>query len=113
MMIITPIGDDDLHTFVAKQINPMLVRALERSGAGQRLRVTSLPAPVMHALCQELQSDTRWCARVLISGLPTESWQATATKVIELRNTLAQPLVVFIPQGLRTAAEDSLDIATF
>jgi DNA phosphorothioation-dependent restriction protein DptH len=113
MMIITPVDDDDLHTFVAKQIKPMLVRALERSGAGQRLRVTSLPAPVMYSLCQELQSDTRWCARVLTNGLPTKPWQVTATKVIELRNTLAQPLVVFIPQGLRNAAEDSLDIATF
>src|ERR1019366_6193253 len=37
----------------------------------------------------------------------------TATQVIELRNTLVEPLVVFIPQGLRNAAEDSLDIATF
>jgi hypothetical protein len=110
---IDPVSDVDLHDFVADQIKPMLIRALERSGPGQRLRVTSLPAPVMSRLCQELQHDKRWCARVLSDGMPTESWQSTATKVIELRNSLLEPLVVFIPQGLRNAAEDSLDIATF
>src|SRR5580700_8061916 len=39
--------------------------------------------------------------------------KTTATKLIELRNVLEKPLLVFIPPGLRTAAEDSLDIATF
>ena len=42
-----------------------------------------------------------------------DEWKASATKVIELRNTIEQPLIVFIPSSLRTAAEDSLDIATF
>ena len=45
--------------------------------------------------------------------LGLDSWKATATKLIELRNVLEKPLLVFIPPGLRTAAEDSLDIATF
>src|SRR5262249_36972769 len=36
-----------------------------------------------------------------------------ATKLIEFRNVLSEPLLVFVPPGLRTAAEDSLDIATF
>jgi hypothetical protein len=37
----------------------------------------------------------------------------SATKLIELRNTLERPLLVLLPPGIRTAAEDSLDIATF
>src|SRR5258708_39691208 len=113
MDVITPADEQGLNSFVAEQIHPMMVRALERAGVGQRLRVTSLPTPVMERVCRELQADSRWCARVLSDGTGTEAWQATATKLIELRNTLEQPLVVFIPQGLRTAAEDSLDIATF
>jgi DNA phosphorothioation-dependent restriction protein DptH len=112
-VIIEPADERDLHDFLAEQIRPMLLRALERAERGQRLRVTSLPTPVMYRLCQELQGDTRWCARVLSDGPSNDAWHATATKLIELRNSLEQPLVAFIPQGLRNAAEDSLDIATF
>ena len=50
---------------------------------------------------------------MLCGGTPDRPWKATATKLIELRNTLEEPLLVFVPSGLRTAAEDSLDIATF
>src|SRR5262249_35177236 len=61
-----------------------------------------------------LQGDPRWRARMLVDGSPhTSPWKATATKIIELRNTVEVPLLVFIPGGLRTAAEDSLDVATF
>lgn len=111
--LITNATEDDLHEFVAKQIFPMMVSALEKAGTGQRLRVTSLPPSVMRHICQKLQGDTRWSAKVLTDEISSEDWQATPTKIIELRNTLEQPLLVFIPQGLRNAAEDSLDIATF
>ncbi|MGY3424504.1 hypothetical protein ACVWZW_004979 [Bradyrhizobium sp. F1.13.4] len=111
--LITNATEDDLHEFVAKQIFPMMVSALEKAGTGQRLRVTSLPPSVMRHICQKLQRDNRWSAKVLTDEISSEDWQATPTKIIELRNTLEQPLLVFIPQGLRNAAEDSLDIATF
>jgi hypothetical protein len=79
----------------------------------QRVRVTTLPDPVMERLCETLQGDPRWVARMLAAGTPDRPWKATATKLIELRNTLEEPLLVFVPSGLRTAAEDSLDVATF
>jgi len=104
---------DDLYEFLAEQASVPIRTALETAGAGQRLRVISLPQQVMEQLCRDLQGDDRWTARVLISGTGTEPWHATATKIIELRNSLPQPLLVFIPSSLRTAAEDSLDIATF
>src|SRR5262245_54053136 len=103
----------DLYILIAEEIRPRLLRALEAAGPGQRLRVTTLPEPVMDAVCEGLQGDSRWVARVLATDAGGGEWRATATKLIELRNVLEKPLLVFIPPGLRTAAEDSLDIATF
>jgi len=111
--VLTPASEADLNVFVAEQIRPIIVRALEAAGTGQRLRVTSLPTAVMEKVCQDLQGENRWQARILNDGTSSEDWRASATKLIELRNTLSEPLIVFIPQGLRNAAEDSLDIATF
>src|SRR5262245_42162667 len=104
---------EDLYALVAERMQPRLLRALAAAGAGQRLRVTTLPQPVMDVVCQALQGDSRWTARILAADPGGAEWRATATKLIELRNVLAGPLLVFIPPGLRTAAEDSLDIATF
>jgi hypothetical protein len=67
----------------------------------------------MEGICEALQGEQQWVAKVLVASSPDRPWKATATKLIELRNTLPKPLIVFIPPGLRTAAEDSLDIATF
>lgn len=102
-----------LYGFLRDASLPIIRTALDTSEAGQRIRITTLPGPVMGELCEALQQEERWVARVLVSSGPTKTWEATATKLIELRNTLEKPLLVFIPPGLRTAAEDSLDIATF
>ncbi len=110
---LSPADQDDLYGLLVERMQPMLLRALESAGPGQRLRVTSLPEPVMDGVCRALHGDDRWVARVLASGSDDCPWRATATKIIELRNALEKPLLVFIPPGLRTAAEDSLDIATF
>jgi len=104
---------DDLYALLVERMRPRLLMALEAAGPGQRLRVTALPEPVMDGICESLEGDARWVARVLAVGPDPRPWKATATKLIELRNVLENPLVVFIPPGLRTAAEDSLDIATF
>lgn len=103
----------DLYDLLIEHIRPMLLEALEAAGPGQRLRVTTLPESVMDGVCHALHGDDRWVARVLTAASDACPWHATATKIIELRNALEKPLLVFIPPGLRTAAEDSLDIATF
>jgi len=103
----------NLYAFLEEQLVPPITASLELAESGQRIRITTLPGPVMEGVCGALQGDDRWVARVLVAGVPDRSWKATATKLIELRNTLSKPLIVFIPPGLRTAAEDSLDIATF
>jgi hypothetical protein len=110
---LQPCSDADLHEFLAEGAVGPVLTALRGAGPMQRLRVTALPDAVMEKLCASLQDDPCWCARVLTGRSPDQPWKATATKLIELRNNLEKPLIVFIPPGLRTAAEDSLDIATF
>ncbi|MFT3769609.1 MAG: hypothetical protein QM820_29590 [Minicystis sp.] len=110
---LKPAGQDDLYAFLAQYLRPRLLAALEAAGPGQRLRVTTLPEAVMDSVCASLQNDPRWEARVLATGPADTDWKASATKLIELRNVLDRPLLVFLPPGKRTAAEDSLDIATF
>lgn len=112
-LLIKPSEQDDLYACLTTHMRPKLIEALEEAGEGQRLRVTTLPEPVMDRVCELFQGNTRWVAKVLSAGPSPVPWRATATKLIELRNSLKQPLLVFIPPGLRTAAEDSLDIATF
>lgn len=113
LALLQPAGPQDLYAFLTEQLRPRLLRALEQAGAGQCLRVTTLPEPVMDRVCDGLQGDARWVARVLVASASNVPWKSTATKIIELRNGLGKPLLVFIPPDLRTAAEDSLDIATF
>jgi hypothetical protein len=110
---LAPATRDDLYVLLVERMRPMLLQALESAEPGQRLRVTTLPESVMDGVCQSLHGDDRWDARVLTMVSDDCPWKATATKLIELRNAPGKPLLVFIPPGLRTAAEDSLDIATF
>ena len=110
---LTLAGHEDLYALIVERMRPTLLQALHSAGPGQRLRVTTLPEEVMDGVCRSLQEDSRWVARVLAASPGDTPWRATATKLIELRNVLDKPLLVFIPPGLRTAAEDSLDIATF
>lgn len=111
--MITPTTTDDLYELLAHCLLPQLRSALARAKAGQRLRVTTLPVPVMESLCEQLQDEERVRTVILADSPDSSPWSATSTKVIELRNTIESPLLVFIPPDLRTAAEDSLDIATF
>ena len=43
----------------------------------------------------------------------SNAWEVSATRLIELRNAGRRPLLVFVPPGLRTPAEDSFDVSTF
>jgi DNA phosphorothioation-dependent restriction protein DptH len=111
--IIRPSVERDLYEVLAEQLLPQIRAALAAGGPGQRLRITTLPMPVMERLCEQLQGDAAFRACVLSDAPERAAWLASSTKLIELRNTLVEPLLVFIPPDLRTAAEDSLDIATF
>jgi DNA phosphorothioation-dependent restriction protein DptH len=108
---IVPASADDHHDVLAEQLAPRLRDVLEQAGPGHRLRVTTLPEPVMKRLGLALE-DPRWIVRVL-NEQPREPYEATAATIIRLRDHAEAPVLVFFPPGPRTASEDSLDIATF
>jgi len=74
-----------------------------------------MPDSVFRAAANELQNLGNGSVVKLLSNAPEESYEVTATKLIELRNGAenSHVLLVLIPSNLRTAAEDSFDRATF
>jgi hypothetical protein len=108
---IVPVSPDDQYDALSEQLAPRLREVLEAAGPGHRLRVTTLPEPVMERLAVALDGD-RWLVRVLREQ-PTKPYEATAATIIRLRDHAESPVLVFFPPGPRTASEDSLDIATF
>jgi DNA phosphorothioation-dependent restriction protein DptH len=112
-LTLQPIAPSALDELVADECLPVLQDALSQAGTFHRLRVTDLPSRVIHRLCTDLQDNDRWVVRSLTNDQSVHPYEASATKLIELRNSEERPLLVFLPTGLRTAAEDSLDIATF
>lgn len=108
---IVPVDSRDEHEALSEQLAPRLREVLESAGPGHRLRVTTLPEPVMERLAHALD-DARWLVRVL-NEQPSKPFEATAATIIRLRDHAEAPVLVFFPPGPRTASEDSLDIATF
>lgn len=108
---ILPVAPSDQHEALSEQLAPRLREVLENAGPGHRLRVTTLPEPVMERLARALD-DPRWLVRVL-NEQPSKPFEATAATIIRLRDHAEAPVLVFFPPGPRTASEDSLDIATF
>lgn len=108
---IVPVAPSDQHEALSEQLAPRLREVLENAGPGHRLRVTTLPEPVMERLAHALH-DPQWLVRVL-NEEPSKPFEATAATIIRLRDHAEAPVLVFFPPGPRTASEDSLDIATF
>ena len=89
---------------------------LERSRPGHCLRISTLSESVMRDLCAAFSGDGTEADIVMVIGprqRQEQPWQVTATRLIELRNAEARPLLAFVPPGLRAAAEDSFDVSTF
>jgi DNA phosphorothioation-dependent restriction protein DptH len=110
-LLVTPASADDQYDALSEQLAPKLREVLEAAGPGHRLRVTTLPGPVMERLAVALDNP-RWLVRI-VSEQPSKPHQATAATIIRLRDHAEAPVLVFFPPGPRTASEDSLDIATF
>ncbi len=101
---------------------PRLVERLHQRGAGHCMRITDLEIDLMVRLCGRLRAEVPGANVVVLSngnnpGIPA-TLAVSSTKLVELRNplpdgTLRPPLLVFIPNDIRTAAEDSFGIATF
>ena len=63
LLPIVPASPDDQFDALSEQLTIQLREVLEAAGPGHRLRVTTLPGPVMERLAVSL-SDPRWLVRI-------------------------------------------------
>src|SRR5258708_379632 len=94
-----------------------LTKRLQISKPGNCLRVSTLPITVMHDLAHHLydsmSGSSYICFLIKDNHEKQEPWQVKATQLVALRNVEDKPLLVFVPPGLHTSAEDSFDVSTF
>jgi hypothetical protein len=95
-LTLQPIVPSALDELVADECLPVLQDALSQAGTFHRLRVTDLPSRVIHRLCTDLQDNDRWVVRSLTNDQSVHPYEASATKLIELRNSEERPLLVFL-----------------
>lgn len=117
MIVLQHPAQSTLDDALVRAVRDILRAALAASRPGHCLRAGALPLPVMRALCTELHADSAVDADVVLLLGPREQamapWHITPTRLIELRNTGARPLLALVPPGLKVAAEDSFDVSTF
>ena len=94
-----------------------LMKRLHISKPGNCLRVSTLPITVMHNLAHllydKMSGSSYICFLIKDNHEKQERWQVKATQLVALRNVEDKPLLVFVPPGLHTSAEDSFDVSTF
>lgn len=116
---LNPLRDDDLDEALEELLLPRLITAVNRHTAGHCMRIDDIDVPLATKLVRRLRTATQGQVHVL--GAPPDvpaEVAVSSTKVVELRNpdadgTLRPPLLIFIPPGARTSAEDSFGVATF
>jgi DNA phosphorothioation-dependent restriction protein DptH len=111
----------ELASELERAIVPLIAAVLDSRADGHCMRVSDLDADLMVRLCGRLREKVPSATVVILTdgtkSIPAEL-SVTSTKLVELRNpnpdgTLRPPLLVFVPSGLRAAAEDSFGVATF
>ncbi len=97
-----------------------LAGVLRARAAGHCMRVADLDADVALGLAARLRTEIPAANVVVLTDeeSPSTPGLVTATKLVELRNphpdgSLRPPLLVFVPNSVRTSAEDSFGVATF
>lgn len=112
----------ELTAALTSDLAPRLDKLLNERTDGHCMRVSDLDKNLMIQLCERVR-QLQPTAQVYVltnesgKGVPAKL-AVTSTKLVELRNphpdgTQRPPLLIFIPNELRTAAEDSFGIATF
>lgn len=103
------------NTLLSELLTDHLITILQTAKPGHCLRLEGLSLDVLRTTCLALQEKASSTKTVLLSNHPTEEYEVSATKLIELRNLAegSHSLLVLIPSNLRTAAEDSFDRTTF
>lgn len=109
-----------LNEAISGILTPKIEAILNSRGPGHCMRVTDLDDEIMVSVCKELRRACPDKNIYILSGHNNEDqhFRITSTKLVELRNPdingdLRPPLLIFIPNSLRTSAEDSFGVATF
>lgn len=112
----------ELTIALEQALLPRLKDYLDSRRAGHCMRVSNLSKGLMVRLCSLLKSEVPEAEIAILWDTKSEPLPdrmgISATKLVELRNPLSNgdlrpPLLVFIPDDLRTSAEDSFGVATF
>ena len=111
---------EKLNNAVAEVLNPLIEALLTERGPGHCMRVTDLDEQIMEVVCKTVRHLKPKCNVYILGNqmaIGNPYW-ITSTKLVELRNPdelgqLRPPLIVFIPNSIRTSAEDSFGVATF
>jgi DNA phosphorothioation-dependent restriction protein DptH len=116
------VTNQELNAALESVLLPRLTVVLGAREAGHCMRIADLDRDLMVRLCGALRSQAPKSNVVILADdvlreLAPE-FAVSSTKLVELRNPLPNdqlrpPLLVFVPNDLRTAAEDSFSVATF
>jgi len=86
---------------------------LEQAKSGHCMKITGLALQELRILLKMIKDRFPDIQVFILSESGNDDISITATKLIELRNELAMPLLVLIPSNSRTSTEDSYGNATF
>jgi len=116
------LNSHELSAALEQVLLPWLGEQLRSRQPGHCMRLSNLSSDLMIRLCGALRAEVYDAEVVLLwdrrtGSIPPEMI-VSGTKLVELRNPLPDgtqrpPLLVFIPDDLRTSAEDSFGVATF
>ena len=98
---------------LATHLAQFIADQLRDKAGGHRAKVTDLPLVLMRAVCERIRAEVGNLEAYLLSDNPINPSEITATQLIERRNISDKVVLVFIPIGLKTAAEDSYGEHTF
>jgi len=112
---------DDVNAELQLVLQEQLLALLQTRQPGHCMRVGDLDTTVMLEVARKLREHVGASAQVHVLAREVTNGDPlliTSSKLVELRNPLADaqlrpPLLVFVPNDLRTAAEDSFAEATF
>ena len=113
---INKLPQEIIHKKISQVGANDIERRLINSSPGHCFRISTLPESIMYQLCAYFNENGVNADVVLLISHGQKSgnfWQVSASRLVELLNNQEKPLLVFIPPGIKTAAEDSFDISTF
>lgn len=116
--LIKELTDEDYFKILSNVIFEEITKSLRDRLLGHCMQVRDLPLNVMENVVKRFQNNpptfTSKIEAYVLSDNPQSPIQISSTKLITRRNDPDLGiLIVFIPSGVRVAAEDSFGISTF